>query len=228
MSITNYLNFEVLCKNDLLAYIKNDFYMQYCDLLNKEFNFNFDPSNIGDYFNYELISEEEMYNFVCSIAKKELPMNNVSYKGINKNIKKYPILINPSIFLNQQIKECTSPESKQILLKLGNNRALISSLNKVQNNVTPNGTKGSNSNKNIYNNKQTKEYTNPGSKQTLNLGNNKAFITPLNKTHKGIKGSKNNKDLNNNNYNTFDINSDYRTKQSQKLKISLIGLLHSE
>ena len=95
--ISNYLNFEVLCKNDLLAYIKNDFYMQYCDLLNKEFNFNFDPSNIGEYFNYELISEEEMYNFVCSIANKELPMNNVSYKGINKNIKKYPILINPSI-----------------------------------------------------------------------------------------------------------------------------------
>ena len=82
-------------------------------------------------------------------------MNNVSYKGINKNIKKYPILINPSIFFNQQIKVCTSPESKQILLKLGNNRALISSLNKVQNNVTPNGTKGSNSNKDIYNtNKQ--------------------------------------------------------------------------
>ena len=45
--------------------------MQYCDLLNKEFNFNFDPSNIGEYFNYELISEEEMYNFVCSIANKE-------------------------------------------------------------------------------------------------------------------------------------------------------------
>ena len=31
-------------------------------------------------------------------------MNNVSYKGINKNIKKYPILINPYIFFIKQIK----------------------------------------------------------------------------------------------------------------------------
>ena len=75
MSITNYLNFEVLCKNDLLAYIKNDFYMQYCDLLNKEFNFNFDPSNIREYFDYVLISEKDIFNFVCSIDNKELLVN---------------------------------------------------------------------------------------------------------------------------------------------------------
>ena len=109
--------------------------MQYCDLLNKEFNFNFDHSNIGDYFNYELISEEEMYNFVCSIANKESPMNNVSYKGNNKNIKKYPILTNPFLFLNKQTKDYTNPESKQTL-NIGNNKTLISPLNKVQNNVT--------------------------------------------------------------------------------------------
>ena len=52
MNITNYINFEMICKNDLLAFIKNYFYIQYCDLLNKEFNYNFDPSNKGDYFNH--------------------------------------------------------------------------------------------------------------------------------------------------------------------------------
>ena len=46
-----------------------------------------------------------MYNFVCSIANKEISMSNVSYKGNNKNLKKYPKLINPFLSLDKQTKD---------------------------------------------------------------------------------------------------------------------------
>ena len=65
----------MICKNDLVAFIKIYFYVQYCDILNKEYNINFDPSNIREYFDYVLISEKDIFNFVCSIDNKELLVN---------------------------------------------------------------------------------------------------------------------------------------------------------
>ena len=82
--LASYINFDMVCKNDLLAFIKNYFYVQHCELLNKEYNFNFNLSYIGEYFHYNLISEKEMFDFVYSIVKKKISMSNVSYKGNNK------------------------------------------------------------------------------------------------------------------------------------------------
>ena len=69
LNISNFINFELICKNDLLDVINNYFYMQFCETLNKEMDFNFNPNNIWEYFNFEIIFKEEMQKFVYSVIK---------------------------------------------------------------------------------------------------------------------------------------------------------------
>ena len=79
--------------------------MQFCEILNKDIDFNFNPNNIWEYFNFEMISKEEMQKFVYSVIKNDLTMNDISYIGNNKNVKIYPKINNPLIFVDEQVKD---------------------------------------------------------------------------------------------------------------------------
>ena len=54
-----------------------------------------------------------MYDFVCSIVNKEMSMSNISYKGNNKNLKKYPKLINPLFHSWKQTEDHTNSDGKE-------------------------------------------------------------------------------------------------------------------
>ena len=78
--------------------------MQLCETINKDMDFIFNPSNMWEYFNFEMLSREELHKFISLITKHDLNMNDVSYKGNNKNWKTYPKINKPLNSIDEQTR----------------------------------------------------------------------------------------------------------------------------
>ena len=89
--MSNFINFKLICKTELLDVIYNYFSVCQNKIIDEEINFIFNTKDMRNFFNLDLLSREDLYNFVFSLTEKEIKyFDDVSFKGNNKISKSCP------------------------------------------------------------------------------------------------------------------------------------------
>ena len=55
-NVSDFINFDLICKSKLLESINNYFYMHLCEVINKDIDFIFNTNNMWEYFNFDMLS----------------------------------------------------------------------------------------------------------------------------------------------------------------------------
>ena len=96
--VSNFINFKLICKTELLDFIYNYFFLCQNEMIDEEINFIFNTKDMWNYFNFDLLSREDLYNFIFSITERELSYfyeKMYPTKEIIKLLKLVLRLINP-------------------------------------------------------------------------------------------------------------------------------------
>ena len=114
----NFINFNLVCKTDLLDVIYNYFFVCQNKMIDEETNFAFNTKDVRSFFNLDLLSREDLYDFVFSLTEKEIKyFDDVSFKGNNKISKSCPEINRPSNPKKRDVKSQSLKNNKRITLQ---------------------------------------------------------------------------------------------------------------
>ena len=83
--VPSFINFNFVCKNDLLDVIYNYFFVYQNKMIEEDIKFVFNDKDVRSFFNFGILSREDLYDFVFSLTEKVIEYSDdVSYKGNNK------------------------------------------------------------------------------------------------------------------------------------------------
>ena len=86
--VPRFINFNCVCKNDLLDVIYNYFFIYQNKRIEEDIKFVFNAKDVRSFFNFGILSRADLYDFVFSLTEKVIDYSDdVSYKG-NKKISK--------------------------------------------------------------------------------------------------------------------------------------------
>ena len=67
--VPSFINFNLVCKTDLLDVIYNYFFVCQNKMIDEDTNFVFNTKDVRSFFNLDLLSREDLYDFVFSLTE---------------------------------------------------------------------------------------------------------------------------------------------------------------